>query len=89
MLVVIGKKDMQIDWKIDGRALVEATSLKNAVTFAYPDNANHMLKHEAKPREKLNARYVGSQYNSHKTQLDKQAANVTFDWLKAQSLLEG
>ena len=42
MLVVIGKKDLQIDWKVDGTALENATAHKTAVSFSYPKNANHV-----------------------------------------------
>jgi uncharacterized protein len=60
MLVLIGKKDIQIDWKIDGKALENATALKTSVSYVYPENANHVLKHEEMPVEKLKAEYVGS-----------------------------
>lgn len=84
MLVVIGKKDIQIDWKIDGRALENATAQKTAVSFAYPENANHVLKHEAMPVEKLTAEYVGLHYNALDAELDKEAANAIFNWLNEQ-----
>ncbi len=85
MLVVIGKKDLQIDWKIDGGALENATARKTTVTFAYPENANHVLKHEEMPVEKLTAEYVGSHYNAPDAELDKEAANAIFNWLTSQS----
>lgn len=84
VLVVIGKKDIQVDWKVDGRALEDATQ-RSSVSFAYPENANHLLKYEANPREKLSARYVSAHYNSGKTRLDREAIDVIIGWLKAQS----
>jgi alpha-beta hydrolase superfamily lysophospholipase len=84
MLVVIGKKDLQTDWKIDGRALEDATALNTAVSFAYPENANHLLKHEEIPIEKLTAEYVGSHYNAPDAELDMEAANVILGWLDEQ-----
>ena len=84
MLVVIGKKDIQIDWKIDGGALEAATSKKTAVSFAYPENANHVLKHEEMPLEKLTAEYVGSHYNAPGSELDEGAAEAIFSWLDGQ-----
>ncbi|MGD0330971.1 MAG: alpha/beta hydrolase [Nitrososphaeria archaeon] len=84
ILVVIGKKDLQTDWKIDGRALENATAQKTAVSFAYPENANHVLKHEEMPIEKLTAEYVGSHYNAPDAELDKEAANAIFNWLNEQ-----
>ena len=84
MLVVIGKKDVQIDWKIDGGALEDATAQKTAVSFAYPENANHVLKHEEMPIEKLTADYVGANYNAPNAELDGEAADVIFNWLIEQ-----
>ena len=49
VLVLIGKKDLQIDWRIDGGRLEEACAQNPAVSFAYPENADHVLKHEATP----------------------------------------
>ena len=60
MLVVIGKKDIQINWKVDGKALEDATAEKADVSFVYPENANHVLKHEELPIEELSAQYVGA-----------------------------
>ena len=59
ILVVIGKKDIQVDWKIDGKLLENATAKKIGVSFVYPENANHLLKHEETPRERLTAQFVG------------------------------
>jgi hypothetical protein len=81
MLVVIGKKDIQIDWRIDGGALETATTMKTAVSYAYPENANHVLKHEEMPLEKLTAEYVGSHYNAPGAELDEEAADAIFSWL--------
>lgn len=85
MLVVIGKKDIQVDWKTDGKALQNAIARNANASFAYPENANHLLKHEEKPKEKLNARYVSSHYNSPTAELDEEAAAAIFGWLNAQT----
>jgi hypothetical protein len=82
VLVVIGKKDLQIDWQTDGRALEKATSKKPAVTFVFPENANHILKHEETPREKLTVQYVMEHYNAAGTELDDEATNTIITWLK-------
>ncbi len=84
VLVLIGKKDIQIDWLIDGGALERATAEKTAVSFVYPENANHVLKHEEIPKEKLTAQNVGLRYNASDAELDKEAANAIYNWLKAQ-----
>lgn len=85
ILVVIGKKDIQVDWKIDGGILEEATANKNAVSFVYPENANHILKHEEVPREELTAQYVSLHYNAPDRELDREAEEAIFGWLKVQA----
>jgi hypothetical protein len=81
ILILIGKKDIQVDWQADGNALEAATAKEGAVSFAYPENANHVLKHEGKPREKLIAREVGLLYNAEGQKLDQEAANLISSWL--------
>ena len=85
ILVVIGKKDIQVDWKIDGELLENATAKKTAVSFVYPENANHVLKHEYKPRTELNAQYVSMHYNAPEAELDMEAADAIFNWLRKQA----
>lgn len=85
ILVVIGKKDLQIDWEIDGRALETATARKTAVSYVYPEHANHLLKHEETPREQLTVEYVGQHYNAPDAELDKEAADAIFNWLRRMS----
>lgn len=84
MLVVIGKKDIQIDWKADGGALEDATAHKTGVSFAYPENANHVLKHEETPSDELTAQYAGLHYNAPDAELDGEAADAIFTWLERQ-----
>ena len=85
IIVVIGKKDIQVDWKIDGELLENATAKKTAVSFVYPENANHVLKHEDKPLTELNAQYVSMQYNAPDAELDEEAADAIFNWLRKQA----
>jgi len=85
VLVVIGKKDIQVDWKVDGKALEDATSGKSGVSFVYPANSNHLLKYEAEPKEKLNARSVTKHYNSSDAKLDEEAKDHIIDWMRAQA----
>lgn len=80
-LVLIGKKDIQIDWKVDGGALENASAHKQASYFAYPENANHVLKHEVLPLEKLTPDYVGTHYNAPDAALDEEAATAITGWL--------
>jgi pimeloyl-ACP methyl ester carboxylesterase len=85
ILVAIGKKDIQVDWKIDGKLLENTTEQKTAVSFVYPENANHVLKHELTPREALDAQFVSLHYNAPDTEVDREAANAIYDWLKKQT----
>ena len=80
-LVVIGQKDIQIDWQADGTVL-EAAAGDN-VTFTYPPNANHVLKLEEKPAEELTAA-DGATYNAADRVLDPEAVQVILDWLAAR-----
>lgn len=85
ILVLIGKKDIQIDWKVDGAALEKATAKRRSVSFVFPENANHVLKHEEMPLEKLTAQYVGLHYNAPDAELDKESFSVILDWLNDHS----
>jgi pimeloyl-ACP methyl ester carboxylesterase len=81
VLVVIGKKDIQVDWRIDGGALEQAVAGAAHVTFSYPENANHVLKLEEKPREELLAAEVGAGYNREGRILDPETVAVIVNWL--------
>jgi len=85
VLVVIGKKDIQADWQADGGALETAAARGGNVTFAYPSYADHVLKHEEKPRDALVAADVGARYNSEGRGLDPEALGVIVDWLNKQA----
>ncbi len=83
ILVMIGKKDVQVDWQADGGALEVATSKNPALSFVYPENANHVLKNEPTTREKLTAE-AALRYNAADVKLDPEAANSIVTWLKSQ-----
>jgi alpha-beta hydrolase superfamily lysophospholipase len=84
MLIIIGKKDVQVDWEKDGKGLEKATAQKSQVSFVYPENANHVLKHEAKPREEINAQHATLSYNAPNAELDRDATEAVLNWLKNQ-----
>lgn len=85
VLAVIGKKDIQVDWRLDGKPLERALTQNKKSLAVYPENANHVLKHEEMAREKLTPEYVGLQYNSDDAVLDKETTSVIFDWLAKQN----
>jgi hypothetical protein len=55
------------------------------VTFAYPPDTDHVLKHEEKPRDALGAADVGARYNSEGRRLDPEAFGVIVDRLTKQA----
>ena len=55
VLILIGKKDIQVDWVADGEPLQRAAVGHDEVTFFFPENANHVLKNEPRPRSALRA----------------------------------
>ncbi len=81
VLIVIGKKDVQVDWQLDGAPLEAAVKGKVDVSFVYPENANHVLKFEAAPRSELTG-MAALKYNADETKLDPQAADAIVNWLK-------
>jgi hypothetical protein len=84
ILVVIGKKDIQVDWRADGGALQTATFKNGNATLVFPENADHVLKYEARPREELVAAEVGAHYNAEARILDSDALSVITNWLVEQ-----
>jgi pimeloyl-ACP methyl ester carboxylesterase len=82
-LVVIGKKDIQVDWQLDGEVLEKAAENNKNVSFSYPENANHVLKYETRPRSALSAADALT-YNASDRVLDTEGLNVIIEWLKEQ-----
>ena len=66
------------------RVAKKATAKKTDVSFIYPENANHVLKHEVKPLEEITVQYAALNYNAPNAELDREAANAIFNWLKKQ-----
>jgi uncharacterized protein len=85
MLVIIGKKDIQVDWQADGEPLQRAAEGLKDVTFLFPENANHVLKHEPKPRSELVAAEVTVGYNASDAQLDPEVQASILEWLAAHA----
>jgi pimeloyl-ACP methyl ester carboxylesterase len=83
VLVVIGKKDVQIDYQLDGSLLEAAVKGTKNVTFAYPENANHVLKNETRPRSALTGADALT-YNAADRVLDPEAVQIIKDWLARQ-----
>ena len=80
IIVIIGKKDIQTYWDVDGKALEIASAMNGNVTFVYPENADHTLKHEERPREELTAEVV-LRYNAEERKLDQEILLAIVNWL--------
>ena len=80
-LVVIGNKDLQVDWQADGTPLQQAAAGHANVTFLFPEDANHVLKHEPRPRAELTQPDTLPRYNAPDTRLDPQAMTDILKWL--------
>ncbi len=84
-LLIIGKKDMQVDWQTDGARLESMVKGKANFEIAYPENANHVLKLESKNRNELTPDYIGRSYNSADSVLDGEVLSMISDWLRRHS----
>ncbi len=82
VLVVIGKKDLQVDWQTDGPVIESLAKEHDNISLVYLENANHVLKYEPRPRAELNPVEVGAGYNAADAVLDPQAVEVITSWLR-------
>ncbi len=85
VLVIIGKKDLQVDWQADGEPLQRAAAGHEKVTFLFPENANHVLKQELRPRSELVPAEIAESYNGPDARLDPQALASILEWLAAHA----
>jgi pimeloyl-ACP methyl ester carboxylesterase len=85
VLVIIGKKDIQVDCQADGEPLKLAAAGHEEVTFLFPENANHVLKQELRPRSELVPAEITQSYNGPDTRLDPQALASILAWLAAHA----
>jgi pimeloyl-ACP methyl ester carboxylesterase len=81
VLVVIGQKDVQVDARADGEPLRRAAQGMPNVTFAFPENANHVLKEDVRD-EADRALAPGAGYNEPGTRLDPEAMDIIVAWLR-------
>jgi hypothetical protein len=85
VLVIIGQRDVQVDWQADGEPLQRSTAGRKDVTFLFPENVNHVLKHEPRPRSELVPAEVATSYNGPCTQLDSEVEAAIVAWLRAHA----
>lgn len=85
VLIIIGKKDVQVDWQADGKPLQRAAAGRPEVDFLFPENANHVLKHEPRPREELSQGEAMQRYNAADAALDPETVAAIVAWLTARA----
>jgi alpha-beta hydrolase superfamily lysophospholipase len=84
-LVIIGKKDRQVDWQADGLPLQRAAAGHANVTFIFPENANHVLKEELRSQTEITLPEAMPRYNALDAHLDPAAMADMATWLAAHS----
>jgi uncharacterized protein len=84
VLVVIGKKDVQVSCQADGQPLEQAAAGRTNFKFVYPENANHVLKYLAGSPAALSPAELMAGYNGPETQLDPEALAAIRGWLAEQ-----
>lgn len=82
ILIVIGKKDIQVDWRADGDLLLAALRGRGNVQLAFPGMADHVLKFEPTPRSDLAPAEVQTRYNTAGRTLDPEALDGIRAWLR-------
>jgi dienelactone hydrolase len=80
-LVLIGRRDVQIDANADGGPLQAAASGRRDVTFAFPPMANHVFKEDTRTPEEV-AAAPGNGYNAPGTRLDPESVATMLAWLE-------
>jgi uncharacterized protein len=80
-LIVIGKKDIQVDWQIEGPLFETVAKDHPNIHVVYLENANHVLKYEPMDRVEITASHVMASYGAEETGLDPAAVDVITTWL--------
>jgi pimeloyl-ACP methyl ester carboxylesterase len=80
-LVLIGGHDLQVDVHADGGPLQAAAAGMPNVTFAFPPDANHVLKQDTRTPAEVIAS-PGNGYNADGTCLDPEALDAILAWLE-------
>lgn len=83
VLIVLGKKDIQVDWQTDGPVFEALAKAHPNLTLFYAENANHVLKSEPKPRADLTVTEVMTSYGAAEVGLDPSTVETIIAWLNA------
>jgi hypothetical protein len=82
VLILLGKKDIQVDWQTDGSLFETVAESHDNVTINYVANANHVLKFEPEPRAELTTGEVMATYSAEDVMLDPEAVGTITNWLR-------
>jgi hypothetical protein len=85
VLIVIGKKDIQVDWQADGVLFESMARDRDNITLVFPEHANHVLKYEPRARSELMPAAVVASYSANDTVLDAETVETITSWLKANA----
>jgi pimeloyl-ACP methyl ester carboxylesterase len=83
VLIVIGKKDIQVDWQTDGPLFESIAKDHDNITLVYSENANHVLKHEPRDRAQVTPAEAMMTYSSDNSTLDEPTVETIGAWLRA------
>jgi hypothetical protein len=83
VLIVIGKKDVQVDWQTDGDRFASLAQRRDNITLVHPENATHVLKYEPRAKSELTPAAVMASYSADDTVLDAETVEAITSWLKA------
>jgi uncharacterized protein len=84
-LIVIGKKDIQVDWQIEGPFFEALAREHPNLRLVYLENANHVLKYEPKDRAAITPEHAMATYSADDTTLDPAAVETITAWLASLS----
>jgi pimeloyl-ACP methyl ester carboxylesterase len=84
VLIVIGKKDIQVDWQIEGPLFEIIAAQHKNISIAFPPDANHVMKLEKRPFDQLTAANIEGTYSGEDSHLDPEALQIIESWLDEQ-----
>jgi uncharacterized protein len=84
-LIVIGKKDIQVDWQIEGPLFESLAKGHPNIRVVYLENASHVLKYEPLERAAITPEHAMATYSAGEIPLDPAAVETITAWLASQS----
>ncbi|QDP96141.1 alpha/beta hydrolase [Microlunatus elymi] len=82
MLIMIGRKDQQVDVEADGQPLQAAARDMDNVRFEFPADANHVFKQDTRSLAEI-AAAPAEHYNQPGGRLDPDSVRMIVDWLQS------